>query len=1036
MLKLSGSGLFIKPLQIFIAVSLLLLNPLNAMVYANSSECSTDEVTASNETEAGAALVSEVTETVVDSPLGNNQSLAISDSQVAGDHKSISEPGTDAFVEDSDSNEIANEDESVFVCNNGDSDNTDIYRDDCWEMCEGNNDANDDPVVEPGNSYVAVVIPEDGTQVIADEPTRLTVTFSELGSTSLGSAQLSIPDSLSVDEAAGVDITEGWGYRWDDPEENSPFSRALSIWALLDTGYLGRNHSVSATFTAKAEADETHSFETKAWQNAAIDADNQGSGPGSAVNNMAEGYNNPKINVWVNSADDLNEVRDNLNWHYVQTADIDLNSYAEGQGWEPIGSGEASFIGSYNGSGYEVDKLTIDRGNKDCIGLFGKVGGSAVITDLSLTNINITGVQNVGALVGYLEKGIIMNSFAEGDLAASGLFAGGLVGRNDWGTVIDSQAAVNVTGKQYTGGLVGGNRLGGYVINCSAHGEVNGTTDVGGLVGSNSNRVENSHATGDVSSELIGIVTTGGLVGHNRDQGEIVNCHATGNVNTAGGGYVGGLVGHNAYASVFNSYASGSVTGFTLVGGLIGFNDFNGVLKSSFSLGNVTGNSVVGGLVGYNLSLVENCYAAGLAKGGSSFVGGLVGKNLASSKVKGTIINSYYAVESGGPADIYGEHLNTADMKEIASFTGWSMAETGDFDPDDVKEWYIFAGQAFPKLFWQYDILTIKAASHQKIYGSADPVFSFIYAGFRPGDNEQMLDGNLTANREPGESVGSYIVKSSGVTALCNSYLLVFEDELLAITPKTLVIKADSFKKEHGLFYKFEGSEYSSTGLVEGDQLYSVLLVSAGADESAAVGDYLISVSDALGVGLENYNILYLDGTLTVFKAGITKAPSFGTPAQSFPAYEYDCALPPKFNSILPLIFVPENLKHIQQPLITTAFIKEGTAEDLATAAVVYEKTRQQFEVNSYNLSARESAIVQVELAVTKAAVYALDYLLTAEKGLLDLIAEAYAEAVELFYEYKEFLTEEESMLVKDLLTAVERVLLNDGFIAEVTLTQ
>src|SRR5690606_10011615 len=61
---------------------------------------------------------------------------------------------------------------------------------------------------------------------------------------------------------------------------------------------------------------------------------------------------------------------------------------------------------------------------------------------------------------------------------------------------------------------------------------------------------------------------------------------------------VGVLVGTNE-GSVLSSFATGSVSGDTDIGGLVGFND-GGNITDSYATVNVTGNIEIGGLVGYS----------------------------------------------------------------------------------------------------------------------------------------------------------------------------------------------------------------------------------------------------------------------------------------------------------------------------------------------------------------------------------------------------------------------------------------------------
>ncbi|MGV6477248.1 MBG domain-containing protein, partial [Azotobacter vinelandii] len=62
----------------------------------------------------------------------------------------------------------------------------------------------------------------------------------------------------------------------------------------------------------------------------------------------------------------------------------------------------------------------------------------------------------------------------------------------------------------------------------------------------------------------------------------------------------------------------------------------------------------------------------------------------------------------------------------------------------------------------------------------------------------------------------------------------------------------------------------SVSGLVNGDSVGRVDLASAGKTATATVGSYAITAANADGTGLSNYDIGYVDGTLTIGKAGLT----------------------------------------------------------------------------------------------------------------------------------------------------------------------
>jgi LPXTG-motif cell wall-anchored protein len=330
----------------------------------------------------------------------------------------------------------------------------------------------------------------------------------------------------------------------------------------------------------------------------------------------------------------LDNVRECLDKHFIQKADIDLSSYHTDGGWIPIGVSGSSFTGTFNGNGKTISNLTINRSTTDYVGLFGVTGATAQIQNMKLENTNVTGKQYTGALVGRNE-GTITDSYATGAVTGAGTYVGGLVGFNTK-AISGSYTTGTVNGQQRTGGLAGEN--GGTITNSYATGAVTGAgTYVGGLVGFNTKAISGSYTTGTVNGQQ----RTGGLAGENK--GTITNSYATGAV-TSADDYVGGLVGYNQQnSSITDSYAIGKVFGRQRTGGLVG--ESNGTIASSYSTGAVTSAyDYVGGLVGYNSGSIINSYATGAVTDAYDNGGGLVGYN------SGSIINSY---ATGAVTDAY-----------------------------------------------------------------------------------------------------------------------------------------------------------------------------------------------------------------------------------------------------------------------------------------------------------------------------------------------------------------------------------------------
>ncbi|RNI36963.1 hypothetical protein EFY79_09410, partial [Hanamia caeni] len=96
----------------------------------------------------------------------------------------------------------------------------------------------------------------------------------------------------------------------------------------------------------------------------------------------------------------------------------------------------------------------------------------------------------------------------------------------------------------------------------------------------------------------------------------------------------------------------------------------------------------------------------------------------------------------------------------------------------------------------------------------------------------------------------------------------------LTVNKANLSITANNETKIYGDVVTFAGSEFTATGLVNGDAINSVTLASTGAAATATVTTpgptYPIVASAAVGTGLGNYNIAYANGTLTVGVKSIT----------------------------------------------------------------------------------------------------------------------------------------------------------------------
>jgi len=282
---------------------------------------------------------------------------------------------------------------------------------------------------------------------------------------------------------------------------------------------------------------------------------------------------------------------DNLLWisttesswdkYFEQTADIDAsatstwNSNGSGgyYGFFPIGRAEYGYVftGFFDGNNYTIDGLYINRSNTDRVGLFGRTGNPGSITNLGLTNVNITG-KYTGGLIGHCYS-TVSNCYTTGSVSGIGQ-VGGLCGLIQNNTISNCYSTATVTSTGHAnGGLVGA--VNGNINKCFSTGDVIGTDGTGGFIGEIGFEitVSDCYSLGNVSRTSGATGTNmGGFCGKNQydeimgSAGTIDNCYSIGDVayanaaNPSDKGFCGNNVGILT-DNFFDSDVSNQTTG-------------------------------------------------------------------------------------------------------------------------------------------------------------------------------------------------------------------------------------------------------------------------------------------------------------------------------------------------------------------------------------------------------------------------------------------------------------------------------------------
>jgi len=389
----------------------------------------------------------------------------------------------------------------------------------------------------------------------------------------------------------------------------------------------------------------------------------------------------------VETADQLYGVRFATNAHYLQIADIflDDSNWNDGEGWEPIGSPDKSFAGSYDGNGHVIDSLYINRPGEDYQALFGYIDDVEIV-NTHISNVNVMGKDFTGGLIGYADNSAIESCTISGQISGHEN-TGGLIGRISNTSLENCHASIHVSAiDQNAGGLVGHASDSSLLCGCSSEGTItcDDSYSLGGLIGfADNSHVESSNSTCMVQGSH---THTGGLIGRALIS-LIENSFSTGDIN--GRQQVGGLIGGMNNSTVSGCFSTGDVNAtYFDAGGLIG-QSHGSNLSNSYSTGDVVGSyQNVGGLVGnLNSSVVNSSFSTGFVLGRRGEAYGFVGRYINSQ-----INNGYWNIETSG--HIYspgGEGKTTAQMITVTTYANWDFQE----------DWSMIESLSYPYLQWQ-----------------------------------------------------------------------------------------------------------------------------------------------------------------------------------------------------------------------------------------------------------------------------------------------------------------------------------------------
>jgi hypothetical protein len=303
---------------------------------------------------------------------------------------------------------------------------------------------------------------------------------------------------------------------------------------------------------------------------------------------------------------------------YELVADLDFDTngngvadagdlfWNNGEGWDPIGDTyywayaqkkiDGALTASFDGNGFSIDNLFINRPNKNWVGLFANIY-LGNISNLVLQHANVTGFAATGVLSGGINNSDISHvRISESSLNGHdevGFLSGRYYGSSN--TIRDINTSGVIVGNKYTGGVIG------WAIRDS-----NGTASENYILESIISDVDIS--AGYYSGGIAGIAS--GI-----DASSIISrCDIE--TGTYGLNYVGGIFGSGLGGTLINVFADCEVSGMHNVGGILGNSSGLTISKAFVSASSIIKGAHPAGVSGEVMnSTITDSRVLGLVQG-------------------------------------------------------------------------------------------------------------------------------------------------------------------------------------------------------------------------------------------------------------------------------------------------------------------------------------------------------------------------------------------------------------------------------------
>ena len=368
--------------------------------------------------------------------------------------------------------------------------------------------------------------------------------------------------------------------------------------------------------------------------------------------------------------------------HFKLVNDLDYTD----TDYKVIAAGTLKFQGTFNGNDKKIMNITYSSTatSDKYIGLFGTIGESGTLKNLTFESSTFEGHSYVGGMVGKL-YGKVENCINRAEIrSAKGSYVGGIVCVGYEGSSIHNceNYGLVYASTSNVGGIASDMKENTLVENCFNKGEISPSSSVGGGITYRSlGTIQNCYneSAYDWKTGFGGITSIGRY---------IYDCYNTADITTTGSAAGIAISTNGTDCVVENCYNTGNISGSGSVAGVIATVAAGSNITNCYNLGDIySAKANAGGAfatingAAANLTYITDCYNAGKVTGTGNNIGGFTYRvnanafayncaNYGDVEVTGTYIGGFAASVAGEAENCFNAGNVTATGYAVGGFSG------------------------------------------------------------------------------------------------------------------------------------------------------------------------------------------------------------------------------------------------------------------------------------------------------------------------------------------------------------------------------